>query len=202
MLDIETLRRKREIIVRGEKIVDLTPAVIEYKDTPVIDRSVIVESDVVMRPDIIARIVYGNANRLDYLMKFNDFSNPFAIDEGDIFLVPDENHMREQFIDPRVEEETEDLRNELLDPNKLNRKDQNRLDYLKQKALDAKATAPSATPLPPVFAEPGTDEIEVKDGKLIFGGNVVASLEDCPEPLSRASIKAKLLANKIFREGQ
>lgn len=200
MLRIETLNRKRIKTIRGEKIVDLTDQTINFKNTPRIQRSILVSEDLAMRIDSISRIVYGNANNIDFLMKFNDYSNPFAIDEGDIFLVPDENDIREMFIDPRLDEEEDNVRNELLNPNKFNKKDKARLEYLKQKAKDAKTQSPSDDPtLTTVTSTDSTEEIEIKDGKIIFGGNVVSSLKDCPIPVSRASLKAKLLANKIFR---
>jgi hypothetical protein len=195
MLRIETLSRKSKLVVRDEEIVDLTKASIKYKNTPRIKRSIIISDDLVMRPDAVARIVYGSANMLDYLLKFNDISNPFAIDSGDILLIPNEDDMRDQFIDAVPEENKDDLRIKLLDPSKFNKKDQARLDYIKKKTKDKK------NPLPPNFATQGTNEISVKDGKIVFGDNVTGNASNCPEPVSRASLKSKLLANKIFRGG-
>jgi len=57
----------------------------------------------------------------------------------------------------------------------------------------------SKTNLPPNFAEPGSKELKVVDGKVIFGGDVVPSSENCVDPLSKARAKSKLIENKIFK---
>ena len=80
----------------------------------------------------------------------------------------------------------------MFDPAKLTKKDQKRLEYIKKKSE-------GQTNLPPNFAEPGTNEITIKEGKVIFGDNVVVTKTDCAEPLSRAKVKARLLENKIFK---
>lgn len=48
-----------------------------------------VPSDYVMRPDLIALIELGDANKMEYIMMFNQIGNPFSIDEDDVLLIPD-----------------------------------------------------------------------------------------------------------------
>ena len=105
MLSIETLFRKNRFVKsKNEVIVDLTRASLEYTSTVDITTFVMVSPDFVMRPDLIAKAVYGDPNKLDYLLKYNSVSNPFSIEVGDVLVVPDLDDMSKQFKTPNVDE--------------------------------------------------------------------------------------------------
>lgn len=196
MILIDTLRRKPEITKNGEKILDITAASFEFLGIQLITGTTVVTEDFVMRPDLISKHVFGDQNKFDYLMKSNGVSNPFAINTGDVFLLMDESDMKLSRATNATEGKKEDIRKRFFDPSRLSKKDQKRLDFIKTKA----STLPnaSAQALPPNFAEPGSQEMRSVDGKIIFGGDVVVNKENCPEPSSRARVKAKLLENRIF----
>jgi hypothetical protein len=200
MLLIETLRNKPSFSKNGELIKDLTYKSVEFREDMLITDVGVVTEDLVMRADLFAKIYFRNANRLDYLLKFNGISNPFSIDAGDLILIPSEDSMKAAFK-PKTEKDRETSRDEVVkkffDPNRLNKKDKKRLEYLKKKS--AEHANGSKTNLPPNFAEPGSKELRVVDGKVVFGGDVVANKEHCPDPLSKARAKSKLIQNKIFK---
>ena len=197
MIGLETLRRKPTYIdVNGDESLDLTAGVWKFSEQVDVTSTAVVTQDTEMRLDLIAKVVYGDCNKLGYLMKLNGISNPFSIFAGQIIMAGDLGQMSGHigkfagFTD--TENEKTDIRSALFDPAKLSKKDQKRLEYIKKKSN-------GQTNLPPNFAEPGTQEITVRDGKVIFGDNVVNTKTDCPEPLSRAKVKARLLENKILK---
>lgn len=200
MLLIDTLRIKPEIKVKGEYIKDLTSQSVEFGPNMLVSKTGIVSEDLAMRPDLIAKIYFSDSNKLDYILKFNGISNPFSLDEGDIVLVPGQEDMKTAFK-PKIAKNNEDNKTDLVkkffDPDKLSKKDNKRIDYLAAKS--AAMANGSKTNLPPNFAEPGSQELKVVNGQVIFGGDVVPSKENCQDPLSKARAKSKLIENKIFR---
>ena len=206
MLQLETLKRKPPFIVPStlptQTIIDLTAASFDFKEALTVTTTTLVSDDLVMRPDIVAKIYYGDSNKVDFICKFNGISNPFSLDAGQILMIGDELQIANSFSSPPSsvdpEKQQKDLRDSYFDPNRLNKKDTKRLDYIQKKA--ASLSNPSATNLPPNFAQPGAQEITVKDGKVLFGKDVVANKDNCPEVLSRARVKSKLLENKIFKK--
>lgn len=201
MLRIEVLERKNEITdSNGDKIMDLTSKSFEFKGDINVYRTLIVTDSFIMRPDLIAKIAYGNSNRLDYICKFNGVSNPFSLNTGKVLMIGDENDMKNQLANSKNTPDNkskEDIRKRFFDPNKLSKKDQTRLKFLQQKSKQQ--VNGSQSNLPPNFAEPGSKELTVKNGQVIFGNDVVGNKENCPDPLSKARAKSKLIENKIFK---
>lgn len=200
MLLIETLRNKPEIEKNGELIRDLTNPSVEFRGEMFVIGTAVIGRDLVMRPDLVAKEYFRNSNKFDYILKFSGVSNPFSIDEGDVLLIPSDEDMKIAFKpkttkDPAASQK--EVAKKFFDPNRLSKKDQKRLELLKQKSTQLDNG--SKTNLPPNFAEPGSQEITVKDGKVIFGNDVVANKANCPDPLSKARAKQKLLEQKIFR---
>lgn len=199
MLSIRTLINKTEYKKITESNIDLTGQTFEAKNISIIGVALI-SDELVMRPDLIARVYYADSNKLDYILKFNGISNPFSIDSGQILFIGNEKELDGCFkpgptIDGGAKEE--DIRTSFLDTSKLSKKDAKRLELLKEKSAAAGASASSN--LTPNMAEPGSKEITVKDGVVLFGNDIVANKDNCKDPVSRASIKAKLLQNKMFK---
>jgi len=203
MLLLDTLRNKPEILVNDEYIKDMTAQSVEFGPNMLVAKTGIVSDDLAMRPDLVARIYFGNSNKLDAILKFNGISNPFSLNDGDIVLVPNQEDMKTAFK-PKIGKNNEDAKSDLIkkffDPNKLSKKDNKRIDYLRAKS-DQRANG-SQTNLPPNFAEPNSKELRVVDGAVIFGGDVVPSKENCTDPLSKARAKSKLIENKIFKNSK
>lgn len=200
MLLIDTLRRKSEIEKDGEKIIDLTESSFKFTGPQLITGTVLITEELEMRSDLVSKHVLGNQDKLDYLLKFNGISNPFTLEKGQILLLIDEESMKLSRSTPgATDADKGDIRKRFFDPARLSQKDKKRLDFIKKKA----ETLPNASAqvLPPNFAEPGAQEMKVVNGKVIFGSDVVVNKDHCPVPASRARVKAKLLENKIFKNG-
>jgi len=203
MLLLDVLRNKPEIKVNNEYIKDLTARSVEFGPNMAVQSTGIVSSDLAMRLDLIAKIYFENSNKLDALMKFNGISNPFSVDEGDIILVPSTEDMKKAFaVKTGKDKETnkEDLIKKFFDPDRMSKKDKKRLAYLKEKS--AQLANGSATNLPPNFAEPGSKELQVIDGQVVFGNDVVPQKDNCTDPLSKARAKSKILEKKIFKNSK
>ena len=197
MLYIETLLQKRYFTKpNGDTIIDLTFSSLNISaDQPTETSAVIVTEDYAMRPDLIAKSVYGDDSKLDYLLKYNGISNPFSINTGDLLIIPDPDKMGKMFrmpdADTSVEYSTQVAAFQYIDPRNI--KDNKRLEMLK---LKSKNTAM----LPPNMNQPGDTNIKYKNGKIIFGEDVTTiNKENCPETLTRARVKEKLLQNQIFK---
>jgi hypothetical protein len=200
MLFIETLRNK-PIFKRGNDIIkDLTSSSLEFsRDVQVVDAGT-VSDEMAMRPDLIARVFFRDANKLDYILKFNGISNPFSIDSGDVILVPDYDDMKGTMKSKKAKDSREskdEVTKKFFDPERLSKKDNKRLEYLRAKSESMENG--SKTNLPPNFAEPGAQELKIVDGKVIFGDDVVPNAERCVDPLSKARAKSKILQKKIFK---
>lgn len=197
MLYIETLIRKRYFTKpNGDTVIDLTMSSInKTADTPTEVNMVMVSEDLAMRPDLIAKAVYGDGGKLDYLLKYNGVSNPFALDTGDILMIPDPKQMGDTIRTPNADETTEystEIR-QFRYLNDTNSQDNKRLEMLKQKAKNREL-------LPPNVNQPGDQNIKYKNGKIIFGEDVTTiNKQNCPETLTRARVKSKLLDNQIFK---
>lgn len=194
MLSIDTLNKKPLFTTPGnESIIDLSAPAFVYKNDVAITKTCFVTDDMEMRADLVARVYYGDSNKLDYILKFNGISNPFALQQGTILLIGDAKEMEQNFT-KETSQKLDDIRKRFFDSSRLSKKDQKRLELIKKKGEGASAAAN----LPPNMAEVGDKEIKVKDGVVVFGGDVVANKDNCPEVLSRAKVKSKLLENKIF----
>jgi hypothetical protein len=214
MLQINTLRVKPSFSLpdptgatNGVQIIDLTAASWRIDNPLTVINTAIVTNDFQMRPDLMALSYMQDDSKLDYICKFNGVSNPFAMNAGEIMLICDPENIEDAIVsNPNVDQAsqstaTPDLRDSFFDPNRLSKKDAARLSFMQKKA--ASTAHPSATNLPPVFSQPGAQEITVKNGKVVFGANVVATNKtNCPTTLTRAAVKAKLLQNSIFKKSQ
>lgn len=197
MLYIETLMQKRYLTKpNGDTIIDLTHASINKDATRPTEVSLtLVVEDMAMRPDLVAKKVYGDDSMLDFLLKYNGISNPFSLNTGDVLVVPDPTMMAKTFMMPEPDDLTEfstNIKNfKFVDP--TTKKDNKRLEMLQTKAKNAEL-------LPPNVNAEGDKNIRYKDGKIIFGEDVTTiNKQNCPETLTRARVKEKLLNNQIFK---
>lgn len=200
MLSLDTLTKKPDTINQfGETIVDLTAASFTHSNDVTIVGSCIVGDELEMRPDLVAKIYYGDISKLDCILKFNGISNPFSLESGTTLLIGNQKEMESNFISASSQDPTAkavDLRTKFFDPNRLSKKDSKRLALVQQKS---QLFPNGASNLPPNMANIGSVEMKVQNGVVIFGGDVVANKDNCPETLSRAVVKAKLLEKRIFK---
>jgi len=200
MLSIKTLTQKSDgHSANGDDVIDLTSTSFNYNYDVNIIGVGIVSDELEMRPDLVAKIYYSDISKLDYILKFNGISNPFSLEKGTILIIGDKTDLEKNFtntVGKSKDEKQADIRKKFFDVNRLSKKDVKRLELIKKKSEEF---ANPASNLPPNFAEIGSKEIEIKDGIVIFGGDVVGNKDSCPEVLSRAVVKAKLLEKKTFK---
>ena len=84
------------------------------------------------RPDLICLDVYDSMEHIDYLLKFNNISNPFSIDYLDVLQIPNIGGTLKTLERPKDVIDNV-VRQEFLDKKKLKPKDQRRSDFLKKK---------------------------------------------------------------------
>lgn len=153
-----------------------------------------------MRPDLIAQQTYGYMSPLEQLLKFNNISNPFAIQEGDVLTIWDipsaSSNLRPQ---TKNAEAREDIRKQYITPEKKSTIDPRLSDF--DKRTQAKKPDPSkgknAPALPPNLADFGDQEITLVNGKLVLGGAVSASGIESQEPVSKSEFVAKMIKQRL-----
>lgn len=152
-----------------------------------------------MRPDLISKKMYGFLDPLERILKFNQISNPFSINTGDILVIWDipstEQNLRHS---ANVSERRIDIRNQYITPEKKSTVDPRYQDF------STRNTAPKADPtkgnqpaLPPNLAGFGDQEIELRNGKLILGPNVTKTGQENEQPVSKSDFIANIIKNRI-----
>lgn len=159
-----------------------------------------VGKDEEMRPDLIAQQAYGYLSPLEQLLKFNDVSNPFAIQEGDVFTVWDIPSAR-NLLKPQINnaEAREDIRKQYITPEKKSTIDPRLSDF--EKRTQATKPDPSkgknAPALPPNLADFGDQEIMLVNGKLVLGGAVSSSGQEAQDPVSKSEFVSKMIKQRL-----
>ena len=193
MLNLKTLVNKKSFTkLNGELVVDLIRRSVSFLGIKL--NSGIrykVTDETAMRADLITNYYYQDSSVCDLLLKYNGYSNPFAIDINDIILIPEVANLSSFGQDnplleigrPRKKKATN-----VFQP--TTKQDKRRLNFLIKKA------GAGAAPIPPNIAI--TNGVTISNGKIIFGTDVTnIKKEDCPEPISRTKLKESLLKNKI-----
>lgn len=197
MLFIEVLNQKRYFTKpNGDTIIDLTYSSVDVSgDNPTEVNVIMLADDIAMRPDAVARAVYGDDSKLDLLLKYNGISNPFSLQAGDILVIPDPYQMMRKIKMP-IADGTSEYNEHIAEFKYLDEQastDNARVELLKLKSKNREL-------LPPNVNQPGDSNIKYKDGKIVFGEDVTTvSKENCPETLTRAKVKERILNNQIFK---
>ena len=130
-------------------------------------RSVEVTADYAMRPDLISYYAYGVDLYADIIMKANGISNPFAIQEGDLILIPDLQAFKYFYQKPKPsKKEIEDVKRGYIDKERFSKPTEERLKKLQQLANSKKNGSPTITPSNKL--KPGESAVTTKGGALIF----------------------------------
>lgn len=190
-----------ELVVRttpNTPIIDLTEPSLKIQQDQPFTGVYLVNDETSMRIDVISQITLGNTINTEKMLKFNDISNPFTIDTGDLLFIPDLVYANINMA-PNAGRDAQkyDIRNQYIDPEKSSKLDPTLGKFNernKPKAPDPSKTTPA---LPPNFANVGDKEIEIKGGKIFFGPNVSKNKNECDEPISKSEFLAKLIKNRI-----
>lgn len=166
MIEIDTLSRNKSIFNpnkdlqnQGIGILDLTRASLSFRNVNLkIIQFYRVPEDAQMRPDLICLQAYGNLTNIGSLMKINGISNPFAVNTGTMFAIPEDSGLEAAFDQKKM---TLASGNTTDNPNTAFRKSQenkafktsdSRKNFLEQQS---NAKNPIAQPLPPNLLQQG-----------------------------------------------
>lgn len=192
MLQLKTLANKLSFTKpNGDVVIDLIRRAVSFLNIRSgVGTPYIVTTDTAMRPDLIAYQFYGDSSYVDLLLKYNGYSNPFAIDVNDFFRIPDSSILSKFGGQPVLSDLSSARKkqaNVVLTPK--TKKDKIRTDYLLKKNN-------AAPPIPPNVAL--DNGVKVSNGKIVFGSDVTnVKKEDCPDPISRTKLKETLIKNRI-----
>lgn len=149
-----------------------------------------------MRPDLVSLMYNGDQSRMGSLLKVNNISNPLSIKAGEVLAVPSDQMVNDLFNSGKqindVKQKAKSFRKELQD--KISQISKERLDYLNSKNISNLAQVP----LPPNLLQEGQQQINVQDGKLIFGPDIGQCKAKAKKNVSIADIKTKLAQKNIF----
>jgi hypothetical protein len=171
--------------------------------TPGADPTVIdyflVTQDESMRPDLITKKMYGYLDNIEGLLKFNNITNPFSVEEGDILYTYDipsmERNLRPGF---GVENDRQDVRDQYITPEKGSTVDPALRTFEKRNTpRTANPTKGNQPALPPNYAAFGDTELQVRNGKIVFGAGVTKQEDDCDKPLSKSEFISRLIKNRL-----
>ena len=186
MIEIDTLSRNKNVFNpnsdlqnQGIGIWDLTRSSLSFFNINVkIKRFYSVPEDAQMRPDLICLQAYGDLIRIGSLMKINGVSNPFAVDTGTTFAIPDADGIEAAFSQKKM---TLASGNTTDNPNTAFRKSQenkafktsdSRKAFLEQQS---KAKNPIAQPLPPNLLQQGEVQTLKTPNVISLGPSVSAA---------------------------
>jgi hypothetical protein len=120
-----------KIIEKG-KLVLVQPTLLFANIKGLKDYEYVVPIDYIGRVDLICLEVYGSMEHIDYLLKYNNISNPFSIDYLDVLKIP--NLGANMKVLERPKDKIDNVvRQEFLDKKKLKPKDKRRSEFLQKK---------------------------------------------------------------------
>jgi predicted amidophosphoribosyltransferase len=153
---------------------NLTQSSVNYTSGMALDDFFIVTEYYQMRPDIIAALKYGDHGIVGSLLKFNSISNPFAIKEGNVLLIPNVKSIDDSFNTKKKLSQAQALasNNTNTDQNTQFKKNQEskkfKVSDARRKFLEQKVKNQPNIVLPPNVLQPDEKTIMKENGFLIF----------------------------------
>ena len=166
MLNIDVLSKNKSIFnpnrdlqSSGVGIWDLTSGSMNFRNINLkINRYFLVREEFQMRPDQLAFQAFGDLSYTGSLMKINGISNPFALKEGNLIVIPTQERIDASFA---LKQATLLQSNTTNNPNQQFRDIQEqkkfKISNSRQKFLEQRNKAKNAPEqiLPPNFTQPG-----------------------------------------------
>lgn len=169
-MELKTLSLKR--IVNG--IIMMTEPTLWFTANVELFGKITVDEYFAGRIDLLADHIYGDQSYADYILKYNNIFNPFAIGPGDILMLPKRYSSLKSFIKPvpPTDEnlDTNLVRDKFVNTKRLSEADKNRVEYLKRKA--AAYSNGASQMLPPNVLKPGASNVTLKNGDVIFNATI------------------------------
>lgn len=153
---------------------NLTEASVNYTGGMSLDDFFIVTQYYQMRPDLVAAIKYGDHGKVGSMLKFNGISNPFAVKEGNVLLIPNEKSIEDSFNTRKIlsQSQSQSDNNANTNQNTVFKKNQEskkfKVSDARRKFLEQKVRNQPNIVLPPNVLQPDEKTIMKKDGFLVF----------------------------------
>ena len=130
-----------------------------------------VSADEVCRIDLISEKFFNSPDYSEHILKYNNISNTFSINEGDILNIPDvksalKNFQPVKLIGDGAVEKEPSIRDQFVDSKRLTTKDKKRIEYLQKKANQK--TNGSKQILPPNLLKDGDKNIDITGDTIII----------------------------------
>lgn len=157
--------------IDGSKIILTTPTVVFASDTRVIAEHTITE-DQIGRMDLISLKYYTDENYVDFILKWNNISNPFILNIGDVIEIPYNKSALQTIIPVKILQisninaSNASIRNQFIDTKRLPIKDAKRIEYLQRKSTQK--SNGSKQILPPNVLKEGENHISIGNGTIII----------------------------------
>lgn len=158
----------------GFGIWNLTQSSVDYNSGISLDDFFIVTEYYQMRPDLIAAIKYGDHGMVGSLLKFNNISNPFAVKEGNVLLIPNSKSINDSFNSKKIISQSQANANNNTNTNqntvfKKNQESKKfKVSDARRKFLEQKVKNQPNIVLPPNVMQPDDKAIMKENGFLIF----------------------------------
>ena len=108
-----------------------------------------------MRIDLICNSIYNNPDYCDFILNLNDIDNPLNILSGDTILFVDVSAISSYRINTGGDK---DNRKQLLNTNKISKKDSNRKKYIDENYS-----------LPPTYSQTLNNPVQIESGQISIG---------------------------------
>lgn len=161
-MEFKSINNKR---IKDGKLNITEPVVVFPENTKIIAVHT-VTSDEICRIDLISNKYYNIDDYSDLILKFNNISNPFSINEGDVLNIPDKNvsFVSWKSIKDNKKGSEESIKDQFINTKRLTTKDAKRAEYLKKKA--AQRANGSSQIVPPNILKDGDKNIDI-NGDII-----------------------------------
>lgn len=163
-MNFKSIQNKK---IKGDRLRITEPVVLFPKNTPVIAVHE-VTSDEICRIDMISIKYFNIADYAELILKFNNISNPFSINEGDVLDIPARDMVFRawQTIKGEGDEKEDSIKDQFVNSKRLTIKDAKRAEYLKKKA--AQKENGSKQILPPNILKDGDKNIDINGDTIIL----------------------------------
>lgn len=146
---------------------NMTPASIVFLPTTEVIAEHTVTEDEIGRMDLISLKYYSDSNYVDYILKWNNISNPFAITFGDVLEIPEKTKINKDIKPIKMVGNSTgapSIRDQFIDTKRLPAKDAKRIEYLQRKA--AQKANGSSQILPPNILKDGETNAIIGNGTI------------------------------------
>jgi hypothetical protein len=171
-MNIKSLTLKNKLVDEktGEFYFDLTAPSFIYEADLGVKGIHYVTHDQIGRIDKISEVYFGSAEFIDAICVVNNIFNPFALEEGDILIIPNLSRPDLVYQKPSAASRPTPSQEPFIDTGRQSQKDQSRIQRLLEKAKEKKSGVKS--PLPPNMLQPGQEVNVLENGEIKLGSNL------------------------------